>query len=209
MNRRIFFYGDSNVWGYMPEGGRIKAQDRFPFQAGRMLPGCEIVECGLNGRCTAYSHEVFSPALLGGATFRAEFAKALPVDALVIMLGTNDVMDPLNFTARKIAGNLQRMIREAREAAGPDLAVLLVCPPPLPTRGVWELVGMYGCEKDLLEQDLAPALAKAAAEEGAHFLDAKASVPEFDAEDGFHLSVDSHRSLGRACGEVLRHMLLG
>ena len=112
MNSRIYFYGDSNVWGYMPEGGRINAQDRFPFQAGLMLPGCEIVECGLNGRCTAYSHEVFSPELLGGATFKAEFAKALPVDALVIMLGTNDVMDPLNFTARKIAGNLQRMIRE-------------------------------------------------------------------------------------------------
>ena len=209
MNRRIYFYGDSNVWGYMPEGGRIKAQDRFPFQAGLLLPGCEIVECGLNGRCSAYAHEVFSPELLGGATFKAEFAKALPVDALVIMLGTNDVMDPLNFTARKIAGNLQRMIREAREAAGPDLAVLLVCPPPLPTRGVWELVGMYGCEKDLLEQDLTPALAKAAAEEGAHFLDARASVPEFDAEDGFHLSIDSHRALGRACGEILRHMLLG
>ena len=47
------------------------------------------------------------------------------MDALVIMLGTNDVMDPLNFTARKIAGNLQRMIREAREAAQNTIGRLL------------------------------------------------------------------------------------
>lgn len=209
MHRRIFFYGDSNVWGYMPDGGRIKAQDRFPFQAGLLLPGWKIVDCGLNGRCSACSHEVFARELLGGATFKAEFAKALPADALVLMLGTNDVMDPLNFTARKIAGNLSRMVREAKEAAGPELAVLLVSPPAIAKRGVWELVGMYGCEKGLLEQDLAPAISKAASEEGVHFLDARDSVPEFDAEDGVHLSVDGHRALGRACGEILRHMLLG
>ena len=207
--RRIFFYGDSNVWGYMPDGGRIKAQDRFPFQAGLLLPGWEVVDCGLNGRCSAYSHEVFPRELLGGASFRAEFARALPADALVLMLGTNDVMDPLNFTARKIADNLRRMVREAKEAAGVQLAVLLVSPPAVARRNVWELVGMYGCEKDVLEQDLAPAIAEAAGEEGVHFLDARDSVPEFDAEDGMHLSIDGHRALGRACGEVLRHMLLG
>ena len=87
--------------------------------------------------------------------------------------------------------------------------LLLVSPPAVARRSVWELVGMYGCEKDVLEQDLAPAIAEAAGEEGVHFLDARDSVPEFDAEDGMHLSADGHRALGRACGEVLRHMLLG
>ncbi|MCR5813688.1 MAG: hypothetical protein K6G15_04265 [Desulfovibrio sp.] len=206
MKKRLMFYGDSNVWGYIPFGGRIASHDRFPQQAGQFLENSEIVECGLNGRCSAYSHELFPQELLGGASFTAEFLQSLPLDALILMLGTNDVMDPLNLSARSIAENLRRMIREAH-AISSTIPVLVISPPAIAQRSLWELVGLYHCEKDILEQKLAPVLAKMACEENVHFLDARDAVPEFDAEDGMHLSIDGHHALGKACGKALRNIL--
>ena len=208
LEKRIFFYGDSNTWGYIPFGGRMADNDRFPLQAGLLLPGFTIVECGLNGRCSAYSHAIFPDELLGGATFKDEFCKALPVTALVLMLGTNDVMDPLNFSAKTIADNMRRMIREARLIAS-HIPVLLISPPAIAKRNLWELVGLNRCDKNLLEQHLAPELAQVAQAEGVNFLDARDSVDEFHADDGMHLNRADHHALGKACGEALQAMLLG
>ena len=206
MKQRLFFYGDSNTWGYTPFGPRIDAQDRFPQQAATHLPGWEIVECGLNGRCTARSHDLFPSELLGGATFLAAFKEALPIHALVIMLGTNDVMDPLNFSANTIAENIRSMLHDARTLS-PTLSLLVISPPAIAQRSVWELVGLYHCEKELLEQDLAGPLAHMAREEGADFWDARESVPEFGAEDGMHLTIEDHHRLGKACGAFLKKRL--
>lgn len=112
---RILFYGDSNVWGYRPEGGRIAASDRFPAVAGSLIPEAEILENGANGRSSAFEHPVFPADLLGGATFAGIFRETLPVDALVIMLGTNDVLPLLGLTPSETAANLARIMRNARE----------------------------------------------------------------------------------------------
>ena len=125
---RILFYGDSNVWGYRPEGGRIAASDRFPAVAGSLIPEAEILENGANGRSSAFEHPVFPADLLGGAAFAGIFREALPVDALVIMLGTNDVLPLLGLTPSETAANLARIMRNAREIR-PGIPILLVSPP--------------------------------------------------------------------------------
>ena len=140
---RILFYGDSNVWGYRPEGGRIAASDRFPAVAGALIPEAEILENGANGRSSAFEHPVFPADLLGGATFAGIFREALPVDALMIMLGTNDVLPLLGLTPSETAANLARIMRDARKIR-PGIPILLVSPPaPSPAAIDWE-VGMHG-----------------------------------------------------------------
>ena len=203
---RILFYGDSNVWGYRPEGGRIAASDRFPAVAGSLIPEAEILENGANGRSSAFEHPVLPADLLGGATFAGIFREALPVDALVIMLGTNDVLPLLGLTPSETAANLARIMRNAREIR-PGIPILLVSPPaPSPAAIDWE-VGMHGGNRDVLGACQAEALAAAAQKEGAAFLDARESVPVFGAGDGFHLTVEEHKKLGLAVGSALRKLL--
>lgn len=128
------------------------------------------------------------------------------MDALVIMLGTNDVLPLLSLTPSETAANLARIMRSAREIR-PGIPILLVSPPAPSAEAIdWE-VGMHGGNRNVLGSDQAEALAAAARKEGAAFLDARKSVPVFGAEDGFHLTVGEHKKLGLAVGAALRKLL--
>ena len=181
---RILFYGDSNVWGYRPEGGRIAASDRFPAVAGSLIPEAEILENGANGRSSAFEHPVFPADLLGGAAFAGIFREALPVDALVIMLGTNDVLPLLGLTPSETAANLARIMRDARELR-PGIPILLVSPPaPSPAAIDWE-VGMHGGNRAVLSANQAEALAAAAQRKELPFLTRGKASPSSEPETGF------------------------
>lgn len=207
MQIKIFFYGDSNTWGYIPGGGRIEEAGRFPFVAGHTLGRGLILADGLNGRCTAPSHPLFPPELLGGATFAASLRTVLPIDALVIMLGTNDVMPPLNLGAADIAQNVRQMLLKARELAGKELPALVIGPPRPSEAGITGFVAFGEGDRNILSQDLAAPLAVMARAEHADFLNAGTVIPAMDAEDGFHLLPTSHKLLGKKVGSVLANML--
>lgn len=205
--RTIYFYGDSNTWGWMPGGGRIPAAGRFVSVASAYVADSDFVANGLNGRNTAYANEDCDPIFLGGATFRPAFAAELPVSALVIMLGTNDVMPPLDLAPEAIAENQRTMVREARGLAGAALPVLLVSPPPPSKAGIDDLKATWGCDPALVGRNLAPALEKVAREEGCAFLDGSSVQPAMDSSDGFHLTHLGHRRIGVAVGLALRRLL--
>ena len=107
MAEKIFFYGDSNTWGYQPGGGRLAFQDRFSTIVAACLKNVQVVEEGLNGRNASADQNLSLPELLGGATFEALFSRALPCAALVIMLGTNDIFPPINHTASELVVDLE------------------------------------------------------------------------------------------------------
>ncbi len=203
---RILFYGDSNVWGYRPEGARIASPDRFPAVAGSLIPEAEILENGANGRSSAFEHPVFPADLLGGTTFAGIFMEALPVDALVIMLGTNDILPLLGLTPSETAANLARILRDARKIR-PGIPALLVSPPAPSPAAIDREADMHGGDREVLGANQAEALALVAQKEGADFLDARKSVPVFGSEDGFHLTVEEHKKLGLAVGSALRKLL--
>lgn len=206
MPHRVLFYGDSNTWGYKPGGSRLPSNRRFTTVATRQLFTLVPVVDGLNGRCSARSHPAFPPELLGGATFADSFEQALPLDGLVLMLGTNDVMPPLNLRADEICANLRGMVDEARARAGRDLAVLVVSPPPLNAAAVKRLTEEGGIP-EILEQDLAAPMRAMAREAGVRFLDGGSYVECMGAEDGYHLDDIGHHRLGLAIGRELRLLL--
>ena len=93
--KRILCYGDSNTWGYIPSSDheRYPVDVRYPRVLASLLgKEYEVIEEGLPGR-TIMSDNIID--LVGNRNGLFEFGQAvysaLPLDYIVIMLGTNDL----------------------------------------------------------------------------------------------------------------------
>ncbi len=209
--KSVLCFGDSNTWGYatVPRpDNRYAFDERWPGRLRRQLgAGWHVIEEGLSGRTTVHPDPIDGEWLAGSAYLPPCLATHQPIDAIVLMLGTNDLKMRFNVPPGDIArgiGALLDLIRTAE--AGPDGAtpgILVVCPPPiLPHHGQRpDLVDMFlgGYEKSL---KLSPLYGAAAAERGAAFLDA-GQVVRSSAHDGIHLDPEAHAELGRAIAEAL------
>ena len=204
--RRFLVYGDSNTWGYQPGGGRLPRNAIFPSVA-MTVPGCpELVADGQNGRSSVWEHGLFPRELHGGATFAGVLESNLPLQGLVLMLGTNDVMAPLNLSGAQIADNLVRMAWLAKKRCGTDLEIVFLSPPPLAPYGIEELCATGYGKPDILGQNLAHDFELAAQGESFLFLDGSQALAHMDAFDGYHMSREGHRALGELLGHFLARL---
>ena len=175
--------GDSNTWGY---DGRSYWGERFPREVrwtGRLaaLPGVELVDLGENGREIPHT-----PYAIGRA--EDELRRAAGADWLLVLLGTNDLLQDGAVTAAEAAGRMRRFL--LRAAALPELSrtrTLLIAPPPL-VPGAWVPPGRLTEESSRL----APAYARLASDLGASFLDCGALPLAFD---GVHFIAEAHAAL--------------
>jgi lysophospholipase L1-like esterase len=221
--KRILVFGDSNAWGFVPNPTgdpttRYDASTRWPCAMINQLgPGFELIEEGLSARTTNLDDPEFDiPSVyLKGATLNgakvlpAILASHLPLDLVVIMLGTNDLKVRFNRTASEIAQAVVGLAGVIADCKGgvatvyESPPVLLIAPPPLGSgfRDPAEWVG--GVEKSV---ELGPALCAAAA---------AANLPYFyggeiiatDGADGVHFSAESQRKLGEAVAGKVRLIL--
>jgi lysophospholipase L1-like esterase len=216
---RILCFGDSNTYGFVPvqapPSSRYPREHRWPHvMAAALGADVEVIEEGLNGRTTDTSDP--AEPLLGGAGLDGSAYLAaclnshLPLDAVCIMLGTNDTKQHLGRTPQRIALGAKRLADIARTLDGgvgttyPNPRVLLICPPPLGQLSA-AFLDMFagGVEKSRLLPPLYAEVAKAA---GVGFLDA-GTVIATDGVDGLHLSVEMQRRLGLALADALRPLL--
>lgn len=117
----ILCYGDSNTYGYDPETcGRYPFAQRWTSMLAEKLgSGCEVISEGLNGRTTAYDR----PGAIwknGLSSFAACLGTHKPVDAVVIMLGTNDCVAGLGLSAEDIAEGMEELVKAVEELS-PEL----------------------------------------------------------------------------------------
>ena len=113
---KIICFGDSNTYGYDPRsflGDRYPAADRWVDILAKKL-GCDAVNAGMNGREIPRYPAKFEPA-----------------DLLLIMLGTNDLLQ----------GNSPEEVRERMRQFLSNLdfdksKILLITPPPMKL-GAW------------------------------------------------------------------------
>jgi lysophospholipase L1-like esterase len=224
MNRkRILVFGDSNSWGFAPRAAneattRYDASTRWPtVMAARLGSAFELVEEGLSGRTTDLDDfEIDLPsAHLRGAIFNgakllpAILASHLPLDLVIIMLGTNDLKVRFKRSPQKIAMaalGLTRLIAECEGGVAtvyPTPKVLLIAPPPVGTgfHDPEEWRGSY--EKSL---ELGSTLRDAAAAANILFLDA-GQVITTDGMDGIHFSAEAQVKLGEAVAKKVSHIL--
>jgi lysophospholipase L1-like esterase len=212
---RILCYGDSNTWGcgptLQPPAPRHPPDSRWPRVLGAELgPHFEIIEEGLNARTTD-TPDPAQPAITGAGVDGAAYLPAclashLPLDFVVIMLGTNDLKAHFDRSPLRIAlgaGRLVDIVQRIHGGIGTPYEspqVLLICPPPLGNMVFFADEFAGGLAKSQALPAAYAAVAKAA---GALFLDAS-TVISTDGPDGLHLSAAAQTALGRAVAEILR-----
>ncbi len=217
--KRVLCFGDSNTWGFVPvatpPSTRYGRETRWPLVMGAAL-GAEVtvIEEALNGRTTDAadpSNPLLTGAGLDGSAYLpAALASHLPLDAVAIMLGTNDLKAQFARPPARIAAGAKRLLDIARTLDGgvgstyPNPRLLLICPPPLGALSPY-FAEMFagGPEKSRALPALYQAAALAA---GVAFLDA-GTVIATDGVDGLHLSAETQRRLGLAVAEALRPLL--
>lgn len=123
---RVLCYGDSNTYGCDPRsqlGGRYPIQVRW---TGRLTEqGYQVENWGLNGREIPTRPREWEAV-------ESLIARESSGDRVVVMLGTNDLLQP-GLTARDVAARMEDFL--ARPGMR-RLPVLLVAPPPMVRGGV-------------------------------------------------------------------------
>ena len=117
--KNVLCFGDSNTYGYDPAGMRDGtavryAQDvRWCGVVQRDLgEGWHVIEEGLNGRTTVRDDMCHLDTNLNGVRALPMLLEAhKPLDAIVIMLGTNDCKTVFGVTASDIARGAMALIR--------------------------------------------------------------------------------------------------
>ncbi len=220
--KRVLVFGDSNTWGWIPvERGipttRYATGQRWPGVAQAVLgDGFEIIEEGLSGRTTDLFDsdptvkELSGAGLDGSAYLPAAVASHLPLDLVVIMLGTNDLKTKFDRSPEAIALGVRGLVeRVGRIDHGawteyPVPKVLVLAPPPLvQTERFPAAILAGGIDKS---RALASHLEAVAAATGAEFLDVGA-ITSADGVDGIHLSEAAHRKIGLAVADKIRAIL--
>ena len=210
--RTVLCYGDSNTHGTrpIPQPGmmqRFGRQQRWPgVLRDRLGAGWEVIEEALPGRTTVHDDPIEGRHKNGLAYLQACLESHLPLDLVVLMLGTNDLKARFSVTAADIAGSVEVLLREILgRAAGPGggaPALLLIAPVPVEEVGFLGAMFEGGAAKS---RRLAPLYEQVTARHGVAFLDAGAFV-EVSPVDGVHFEDDQHRRLGEAVARKIGDM---
>lgn len=201
---RILCYGDSNTFGYIPgRGGRYNRHTRWPGRLQELLGSeYQVIEEGLCGRTTAFE-DVTEPGRNGLDWVREAVERSLPLDVLVIMLGSNDCKAQFGASAAEIAGGLEQVAAQARGGEASGFRVLLVAPAAMTDRVMYSGFGSEFDQRSIkVSKELAEAYEALAGKCGCDFLDGS-KVTQVSEIDGLHLDAEGHGRLAEAvCGWV-------
>ena len=214
--KSILCYGDSLTWGWVPvtEGAptmRYPYKDRWTgAMASHLGAGYHIVEEGLSARTTSLD-DPNDPRLNGSAYLPSALASHLPLDLVIVMLGTNDTKSYFHRTPYEIAYGMAKLVGQIYASAGgvgADYAapkILVVAPPPLAPMPHPFFQGMFkgGHEKTAALAGQYRAMADFMK---VSFFDA-GSVITTDGCDGIHFTVENNATLGKALAQKVTEIL--
>ncbi len=202
-NFQILCYGDSNTWGHIPvTAGRYPRSARWPgVMAERLGSRFAVIEEGQCGRTTVWDDPLEGDKN-GLRYLPACLESHMPLDMVILMLGTNDLKARFSLTALDIALGAERLVQVILKSgcgvSGHPPAILLAAPPPInPLDDVGAEMFFGGREKSAF---LARRYAAVAEKWGCQFLDV-GTVIAVDPADGVHYSEQSHRLLGEAMAD--------
>lgn len=208
--KQILCFGDSNTWGYNGENG-----ERFPWgvrwtgllqeKFAEKRTDVRIIEEGLVGRTTVFE-DPLRDGRKGTALFPTILETHAPVDAIVLMLGTNDCKTIFKASAKVIGAGIVRLLEQAKRLA-PKAEILLVSPIELGA-DVWkeEFDPEFSLSSVAVSKALASEYADIAGKYGCAYLDA-ASVVVPGAADQEHMDAASHGRLAEAIYEKVKSLV--
>lgn len=203
MKKRILCFGDSNTWGYMPGiGTRYEEDERYPgVLAAGLGQEYRVVEEGLNGRTTVFSDRM-EPERCGIDHLLPLILSHLPLDYLVIMLGTNDTKSHFHVNAREIGYGMEELLVKARhilDTRASEAVILLASPVPIHPQDD----PMFDRESWQKSGELAGVYRELAENYGCLYLDTGAVTGDLG-EDGIHLNAGGHREIGKAIAAIIK-----
>jgi len=133
--KRILCYGDSNTWGYIPASGkRYDTETRWTCLLQKKFGDkYEIIEEGLNSRTTVIDDPKRAGECKNGKTYLTPCLHSHdPIDLVILFLGTNDLKERFDISARQIADGVEELINiikntEFHHSTQPP-EILLICP---------------------------------------------------------------------------------
>jgi lysophospholipase L1-like esterase len=215
-DKRILCFGDSLTWGWVPVADgmpteRYASQTRWTgVLADQLGEGYAVIEEGLSARTTT-ADDPADPRLNGSAHLPACLASHLPLDLVIIMLGTNDTKAYFHRTPLDVALGLSVLVTQVLTSGGgvgtvyPAPKVLIVAPPPLaPMPHPWFRLIFDGAHEKTAQ--LADAYDALASFVKVPFFNA-GSVITTDGVDGLHFTEQNNHDLGVALSEKVREVL--
>lgn len=216
--KTIVCYGDSNTWGFMPKEqkpdwtiNRFDPDIRWTGLVKKILGNnYRIEEEGLNGRTTIFD-DPLDTSRNGLKYIDVCMQTKMPIDLIVLMLGTNDVKEYLGVSAPIIANGIRILIERIKNCgcgpSGKTPEILVISPPVLGKNISKAWTGGEfgsGCLEKSVE--LGKLIEQVCEEQNTHFLDA-ASIISVSDLDCVHLDEHNHRKLGEAIAELILSIL--
>ncbi len=212
--KTIVCFGDSNTHGTCPmrnldDMRRFDGQTRWPGEMTAALgAGWQVIEEGHPGRTTVHDDPIEGRHKNGLPALQATLETHRPIDAIIIMLGTNDLKSRFAVQAEDIALAAEKLVATASTSAcgrdGNPPAVLLVAPPPILEAGCLAEMFAGGADKSTR---FSRHYAACADRQDCAFLDAGAIVDSCEL-DGVHLEGQAHQALGQAIADKVGEMMM-
>ncbi|WP_210213721.1 SGNH/GDSL hydrolase family protein [Mesorhizobium sp. M4A.F.Ca.ET.022.05.2.1] len=210
--RRILCYGDSNTHGSAPAKSWFDSQ-RFDeaarwtgVLAEALGKGFRLIEEGLPGRTTTLDDPIEGASRNGLTYLKPCIDTHRPLDAIVLMLGTNDLKTRFSLTSEDIARGLVALIELILSGksgpGGTDPRILVIAPAPIEEVG---FLGEIFSGGGIKSGQLAGKYKDVASHFGAEYLNA-AQFTSVSPVDGIHLDVQQHAVLGKAVADKLLTM---
>lgn len=201
--KTVVCYGDSNTWGRIPKAGRYPRSVRWTGVLQNLLGNeYDVIGEGVSGR-TFVVVDPENPWRTGITQLKSILRSTLPIDLIVIMLGTNDVKTRFELEPEDIAQHLQQTVDLIRIE---DIKnILIVCPPNIATleNGIEDPRYIGGSEKI---KKLPPLFQKVAQSNNCYFIDAGKYIRS-SAIDGLHYGPDDHKKLAEILKEEIIKIL--
>lgn len=213
--KSILCFGDSLTWGWIPvEQGSPTLRYRYSqrwtgVMAAHLGDGFTIVEEGLSARTTS-ADDPNDPRLNGSQYLPSAIASHLPLDLVILLLGTNDTKPFFNRTPYDIAYGMAKLVGQVLTGGGgigtpyPAPKCLVVAPPPLTPMPHPYFQGMFGgghaksAELGRQYRDMANFMK-------VDFLNAGDFIAT-DGCDGIHFTAQNNSDLGKAIAEKVRQI---
>lgn len=222
--KRILVYGDSNTFGwiYDPKVGvtRLPVEKTWVrVMADKLGAGYEVEVNALGGRTICRDQRtgigtgsrIPGPLFKGMTSLPAVLSENLPLDLVIVMLGTNDAKAAFKTTADQLADDLGRMTELIRgdgwggNTPYPSPKVLLIAPIYQPDDTAY---GEFFKGADAITKALPEALRRKAAEIGAGYLNAGDFVTGVPAQmDRVHMSEEQQRLLGLGAADKVKAII--
>ncbi|MCH5210551.1 MAG: hypothetical protein J1F01_06250 [Oscillospiraceae bacterium] len=203
--KKILCFGDSNTWGHDPVDCS-QLQRPWPVVLRELLPEYEIVSDGRCGRATKFDVPNM-PDTNGIEKFRERYlTEDNHFDLIIIMLGTNDLLNHFDCSPEETAETLSAYVRECRERFKDQTPRILLMS-PIEVKEDVTRNPIFKDQYDISAVDKSKrfkeAISAVAMREGTFFL-AAADFAEASVIDGVHMEPEEHKKLAAAVADKIR-----